>query len=290
MNPIKRTSRPQRPHPQRFDTANLRLRILSAAIMAPVALIAAGLGGIAFGALISCVVTIGLYEWLRLVAPRASSRTVGIACAMLMAVMIGGTLFSALFGAMLGGVVTLLLFLISVREQAGQDQNERAGWVALGIPYMGGSGLALLALRATPDCGAGLTFYLFVVVWGTDIGAFIAGRLIGGPKLAPAVSPSKTWAGLFGGMALAVILGYFTAGLLGARHPAVTLALSPVLAVVAQLGDLFESYFKRRSGVKESGDLIPGHGGVLDRIDGLVFAGVFAALFQAALGQQIQWF
>jgi phosphatidate cytidylyltransferase len=154
---------------------------------------------------------------------------------------------------------------------------------------MGGSGLAFLYLRGTPAAGAALVFYLFVTVWGTDIGAFIFGRLIGGPKLAPAVSPSKTWAGLVGGMVLAVLLGYAAALLLNARTPAVALILSPILAIVAQLGDLFESYFKRRSGVKESGDLIPGHGGVLDRIDGLVFAGVFLALFQAALGTQIGW-
>jgi phosphatidate cytidylyltransferase len=277
------------PFLKKFDTANLRLRVMSAAIMAPIALIAAWLGGIAFGALVTCVVTIGLYEWLRLVSPQTPALTVGIACAMLIMAMIGGTLFSPLFGIMLCMAATLFLFLIVVRGEEGQGVSERAGWVALGIPYMGGSGLALLALRATPDCGVSLTFYLLVVVWGTDIGAFISGRLIGGAKLAPAISPSKTWAGLFGGMALAVILGYLAAYGLGARHPAVTLALSALLAVVAQMGDLFESYFKRRSGVKESGDLIPGHGGVLDRIDGLAFAGIFVALFQAALGDRINW-
>jgi phosphatidate cytidylyltransferase len=157
------------------------------------------------------------------------------------------------------------------------------------MPYMAGGGLALLALRATPDAGAGLTFYLLMTVWATDIGAFVAGRLIGGLKLAPSISPSKTWAGLLGGVGSAALIGYFIARALNANHPAVALALSPVLAVVAQLGDLFESHFKRRAGVKESGDLIPGHGGVLDRIDGLVFASVFASLFQAALGQQINW-
>jgi phosphatidate cytidylyltransferase len=157
------------------------------------------------------------------------------------------------------------------------------------MPYMAGGGLALLALRATPGAGAGLTLYLLLTVWATDIGAFIAGRIFGGRKLAPSISPNKTWAGLLGGMAAATLAGYFVATALDADRPAVALALSPVLAVIAQLGDLFESHFKRRAGVKESGDLIPGHGGVLDRIDGLVFAGVFAALFQAAIGQQIQW-
>jgi phosphatidate cytidylyltransferase len=275
---------------RQFDTANLRLRVLSAAILAPVALTATWLGGLAFGALVTVAVTIGLYEWIRLVAPGSPPRIAGLACAGLVCVMATGTIFSALIGAMLGVVATLLVFLLAVRGHDESSHNERAGWIALGIPYMGGSGLALLSLRATPDIGAGLAFFLLVTVWGTDIGAYVVGRIVGGPKLAPSVSPSKTWSGLLGGMALALVLGYFAATLLGARHPAVAFILCPVLAVVAQLGDLFESYFKRRSGVKESGDLIPGHGGVLDRIDGLVFAGVFAALFQAALGQQLQWF
>ncbi len=269
---------------QRFDTANLRLRVISSAIMAPAVLLAVYWGGAVFGAVMTGAVTVGLYEWMRLVAPKARAQTMGAACAMLVALMAGGFLFSASFGAMLAVIFTLVLFLLAVR-----DHDERAGWIALGIPYMGGSGLAFLALRDTPDYGAGLVFYLLVTVWSTDIGAFVFGRVVGGAKLAPAISPKKTWSGLFGGMALAVILGYLAAYWLGARHPVVALALSPVLACVAQLGDLFESYFKRRSGVKESGDLIPGHGGVLDRIDGLVFAGVFAFLFQAAIGEQISW-
>jgi phosphatidate cytidylyltransferase len=279
-----------------FD-ANLRLRLISALIMAPVVLLAVALGGIAFSALTTCVVIIGLFEWLRLVDPDPGAsmqppraQTIGIACAMLAAIMITGTLFSPLTGAMLGVVLTLVLFLISAREQ--QDvlpHDHRAKWVALGLPYMGGGGLALLNLRATPVSGAALTFYLLAVVWGTDIGAFAAGRLIGGPKLAPAISPSKTWAGLGGGIALAAILGYAAARMLGAHRPGVAIMLAPVLAVVAQLGDLFESAFKRRSGVKESGDLIPGHGGVLDRIDGLVFAGIFMALFQASVGAAVDW-
>jgi phosphatidate cytidylyltransferase len=269
---------------QRFNSTNLRLRLISAAIMAPIAILAVYLGGLAFGAVLTCAVTIGLYEWLRLTAPETRIQTVGVACAFLIALMTAGVLFSPSFGATLAVLFTLLIFLISRR-----DKNEDAGWVALGIPYMGGSALALLALRASLEDGAGLMFFLLAVVWGTDIGAFLVGCLIGGPKLAPAISPSKTWAGLFGGIALATIFGYALAVLLGARHPGLALVLSPVLACVAQLGDLFESYFKRRSGVKESGDLIPGHGGVLDRIDGLVFAGVFAYLFQATLGAQFNW-
>ena len=269
---------------QRFNTANLRLRLISSAIMGPIALLGVYLGGLAYGAMITCAVTLGLYEWLHLVAPKAHTRTVAVACGLLIVLMAGGYLFSPTLGAILGGLFTVSLFVVAIR-----NQEENVGWIACGIPYMGASGLALLALRAIPGHGMGLVFFLAAIVWGTDIGAYAAGRLIGGPKLAPSISPSKTWAGLFGGIALAVILGYFAASLLGARHPAVALLLSPLLAVVSQIGDLFESYFKRRSDVKESGDLIPGHGGVLDRIDGLVFAGIFAFLFQAVLGEQLNW-
>ncbi len=263
-----------------FDSTNLRLRVMSALIMVPFALLAVYLGGMAFGALITCVVTLGLYEWLRLVAPQAKAQSVGMACAFLIVMMTAGALFSVSFGAILGVILTVALFLISRRAH-----DEQAWAMALGIPYMGGSGLALLSLREIPDSGAAIVLYLLLTVWATDIGAFFAGRLIGGAKLAPSISPSKTWSGLFGGMALALVVGYAVASCLGAKHPAVVLLLSPLLAAVAQMGDLFESYFKRRANVKESGDLIPGHGGILDRIDGLVFAGIFAAL----TSQLVNW-
>jgi len=267
-----------------FDQANLRLRLVSSAIIAPLTLFVVYLGGLAYGALVTCVVTIGLYEWLRLIVPKARELLVGIACAMLIVVMMMGSLFSAKLGFVLSVLLTLALFFVAWRQG---DRN--AIWIALGIPYLGGSGLALLALRAMPGCGAGLIVYLLMTVWGTDIGAFAAGRLIGGPKLVPSISPSKTWAGLGGGIALAATLGYLTGLMLGARSPGAALILSPVVACVAQVGDVFESYFKRRAGVKESGDLIPGHGGVLDRIDGLVFAALFVFIFQALIGGTIQW-
>jgi phosphatidate cytidylyltransferase len=184
----------------------------------------------------------------------------------------------------IGAVLTLVLFLLARR-----NEDHHAGLIALSIPYMAGSGLALLYLRDAPGYGAALVFYLLLTVWGTDVGAYIAGRSIGGPKLAPSISPSKTWAGLLGGMVLATVFGYFSAVALGAQQPSLSLLFSPLLAVIAQAGDLFESYFKRRSGVKESGDIIPGHGGILDRIDGLVFAGIALALFQATLGERFGW-
>jgi len=179
----------------------------------------------------------------------------------------------------------LCLAVSKARRRAGSH----AVWIALGILYMAGFGLAMIFLRETPGIGTGMVCYLFATVWGTDVGAYAAGRLIGGPKLAPGISPNKTWAGLIGGMALGPAFGYGVAVLFGARQALAGIVLAVLLAFVAQLGDLFESWVKRRAGVKESGHLIPGHGGILDRIDGLIFAAIFFVLFQLMVGQQMNW-
>lgn len=150
-----------------------------------------------------------------------------------------------------------------------------------GLVYVGLPVLALLWLRNLPNDGLVLTFWALSLVWATDIGAFFAGRTIGGPKIAPAISPSKTWAGLIGGMAAATLLaaGFHRWFAL----PMLLVYVTPLLAVAAQAGDFFESWMKRRAGVKDSGTLLPGHGGVLDRLDGVVISAPLAAL-TVALG------
>jgi phosphatidate cytidylyltransferase len=150
-------------------------------------------------------------------------------------------------------------------------------WYAAGAAYLGSAFLAFLWLRADPLSGRFLVLWLIALVWATDIGAYAAGRSIGGPRLAPGISPGKTWAGLAGGILAAAIAGMavllgFGAGELDWASLLRIAAASAVLAVVAQVGDLFESHLKRRAGVKDSSDLIPGHGGMLDRIDGLMAA------------------
>jgi phosphatidate cytidylyltransferase len=160
----------------------------------------------------------------------------------------------------------------------------RALRLALGVAYVCLPVMALLFLRGqSPQLwGLTLAFWALGLVWATDIGAYFAGRAIGGPKLAPRVSPSKTWAGLGGGVVAALLLGY--ALHLCAGLPAQLAASSGLLAVAAQLGDLLESWMKRRAGVKDSGTLLPGHGGVMDRLDGVVTAAPIAALLYLALG------
>jgi phosphatidate cytidylyltransferase len=140
----------------------------------------------------------------------------------------------------------------------------------------------LIAIRQDPDYGFHAILYLFLVVWSADTGAFFTGRLIGGPKLAPKISPNKTWAGFIGGAVFACIAGVLFAAWLGRTSIPAVGALSVVLALISQGGDLGESFIKRFFGVKDSSGLIPGHGGVLDRLDGLVFAAIGAGLIAAA--------
>lgn len=150
--------------------------------------------------------------------------------------------------------------------------------LALGIFYVCIPVMALLFLRSLGSNGTGLllAFWTLGLVWATDIGAYFTGRSLGGPKLAPRVSPSKTWSGLGGGIAAALLFGFALHCFFGL--PAVLAAASGLLAVAAQLGDLLESWMKRRAGVKDSGRLLPGHGGVMDRLDGVVAAAPLAAV------------
>lgn len=148
--------------------------------------------------------------------------------------------------------------------------------LALGILYVFVPVMALIFLREQQPGGLLLAFWALSLVWATDIGAYFAGRSIGGPKLAPRVSPSKTWAGLGGGVLAALVLGFVLHRFGGL--PIQLAAASGLLAVAAQLGDLLESAMKRRAGVKDSGSLLPGHGGVMDRLDGVVAAAPLAAL------------
>ena len=160
-----------------------------------------------------------------------------------------------------------------------------------GIPYILLAFACLWWLRATGDdaVGRGLAFYIVLSVWAVDIGAYFAGRAIGGPKLAPRFSPSKTWAGLFGGMAAAALVGTLWARFSGAGYPELALLLGLLIGIVAQAGDILESACKRKFGVKDSGSLIPGHGGILDRIDGLLAATPCFVLFHVTIGAHLNW-
>lgn len=190
-------------------------------------------------------------------------------------VIIGGSLYTAAIMAV--AALGLHEWLCIVGR--GRVTRSVRGWLG-GLAYMGAFAAAMIyLLQPWDDAESPYTvIYLLLVVWATDIGGYVAGRLIGGPKLAPKISPNKTWAGLVGGVTLAVLVGYLFALFNQASDPWASWLMSAILAVVEQAGDLFESAIKRRYGVKDSGTLIPGHGGVLDRIDGLIFAAIFLAI------------
>jgi phosphatidate cytidylyltransferase len=150
-------------------------------------------------------------------------------------------------------------------------------FAAAGIPYAGIGGLSLLWLRLQPEHGLSATLFLVAVIWGTDIGAYIAGRLFGGAKMAPRISPGKTWSGAAGGLIIGGFCGAILAGNFHLIAPAALLT-GFLLSIFAQAGDLLESAIKRHLGVKDSGNTIPGHGGLFDRLDGFLAAAPLAAL------------
>ncbi len=200
-------------------------------------------------------------------------------------------LVAALPTAALVGVKAALALLGLAAAAGGLLLARRLGGVgwawALGPLYLGGPLVALWWLRHEAPAGAWLTFWIVAVVAATDMGGYFVGRTLRGPRLAPALSPNKTWSGLWGGVALAALVG---GGLAAVAHggldgrAALAALLAALLAVVEQMGDLFESWLKRRSGYKDSGGLLPGHGGVLDRLDGLLFAAPAFALALLLVG------
>jgi phosphatidate cytidylyltransferase len=236
--------------------SELRARILAAAVLAPVVLGLVWLGGLAFVALIMLAAVVMGREWQALMAD--SSATI-VAAAVI------GAIGLMILREPLAGLAPLVLAAALIAHSGGRLS-------ALGPLYVGLPCLALVWLRQQPETGLQSVLWLLLVVWATDIGAYAFGRTIGGPRLAPRLSPGKTWAGLVGGMvsAAAVGLGVATAYDLG---PAVVAGLVAAgLAALAQAGDLFESWLKRRRGLKDAGNLIPGHGGLLDRVDGMMTA------------------
>jgi phosphatidate cytidylyltransferase len=193
-------------------------------------------------------------------------------------VLIAAALLAAVQGGMILAVVVAAIATAMFYEWTRIVRGWGPAWYAAGFVYALIPALALLWIRERDAQGLALLIWVFIVTWSTDIGAYFTGRSVGRRKLAPSISPGKTVEGLYGGVAAATLLGggwVLAMGLPGALY-----ALAPVCAVAAQGGDLFESGMKRRARVKDSGTWLPGHGGVLDRLDGLVPVAVLTALAQ----------
>jgi phosphatidate cytidylyltransferase len=222
------------------------------------------------------------WEWARL----CSHGHLGFA-GLLLIVMILLAIALAVFLRDMTGIWALVVGAALVTALAMFEHDGRPYWLGMGALYVGLPCLAILWLRKQPDGGLATLLWLFALVWATDTGAYLAGRLIGGPKLAPTISPNKTWAGLGGGVAAAALVGLAAYWLLPAGNSPWLAAISGALALVEQAGDLFESAAKRQAGVKDSSNLIPGHGGALDRLDGLLAVSVAVAIISVVIGRPL---
>ncbi len=254
----------------------LSKRIVSGLVLAPVALGLVWAGGYAFAVFVAAFAAAMAWEWVRMSDPEAPSRAFAIATA----IAVGGALLSAQ-GAY--GWAALWIAGGAVLAAADRRQRGRFNRALFGQAYVSGAVAALVALRIDAEAG-GLIAVLFLlcVVWGADIFAYLAGTFLGGPRLIPSVSPNKTWTGLVAGLIFGTLSGVGVALLFGLDPVRAALIALPT-ALAAMSGDLVMSLCKRRFGVKDAGALIPGHGGVLDRVDALMMAALFAGAVAVAL-------
>lgn len=260
-------------------TRNLIVRIISAAVLAPIVLAIAYLGGWLFLLVCGLAAAGILWEWTHLIAARALPQQLAPGWAALLAAL-------ALVGLGYPAVAVLAVALGAVAAGAvtfaGAGRRRiSASWAAGGVIYAGLSFLGPALLR--DDAKFGFQAFLFValIVWITDIMAYFVGRGVGGPRLWPRVSPNKTWSGAVGGLAGGVAAGLAVAYASGLGRLASLGVIALALSLLAQAGDLFESAVKRRFGAKDSGQIIPGHGGLMDRLDGFLFAAAAAAAIGA---------
>lgn len=269
------------PPARRFDWTNLGLRIASAVVLVPAALAAAWFGGWLFLVLIAVATALLAIEWGGMSAPHAPIRvSLAVTVAVLSGVFLGheGHYGLAWIAVAIGALAAALV---------ARGVAERPADAAFGVAYIAPACICLVWLR---DAGHVMSvqghwwiMMLFAVTWAADIGAFAVGSTLKGPKLWPRFSPNKTWSGFIGGLLAAMATGTLMSALSVFQLNLVAAGLIGLLVGFATMaGDLWESALKRRFGVKDSGDLIPGHGGLLDRVDGLMFAVVVMSLARLA--------
>ncbi len=255
----------------------IKSRLLSAAIAIPPTLGAIYLGPPYFDLFVLVAAFILLWEWVRLCG-RGVVEWPTIVLAAVVPGAVGCAMLLGIGSAMLvlaAGLAAALLFIALAPDA---PRRSRRRWLAIGVLYLGLPCVLLVELRGDDAAGRVLLLWLFAVVWAADTGAFVFGRWVGGPRLAPKVSPAKTWAGFVGGTVCAAAVGAAFTGTIGQVGASLLAAAGGLLGVASALGDLLESWIKRRFGVKDAGGIMPGHGGLLDRVDGLLAATVALAV------------
>ncbi len=276
------SSPPGRIRSGRFDWSNLRLRVLSAAVLAPLALLAVWMGGLPFLLLVWGAIGLLALEWATMSAPETPIRAAAVMAIMLLVAAVAvkaGYFRSAWLAVAMGAVVVWGVAMVWRRDDG--PLHEAGGMLYLGVPMV-----SLLWLRSGGGVGRDWTLMLLAATWSADIGAYVGGSLIGGPKLWPRISPKKTWSGFGVGILAAMAAAEAVAWAMpGQGGPAMSWAWSTgiVVGMATMAGDLCESMLKRSFGVKDSGSIIPGHGGLLDRVDGLMFASLAMALVRLAV-------
>ena len=265
---------------------NVMLRIASAAVLAPIAIGFAYIGGWLFLALCAAAAARILWEWTRLVADHPDRRVLLPGFATLLAALLltgfnelGAAAATIVIGAALAGGTLMA------------PARNSVGWAMGGIFYAGIAFLGPAVLRRDPTLGFTAVLFVALTVWATDICAYAAGRAIGGPLLWPEISPHKTWAGAMGGVLGGVAAGTMVAYASGIGALAAIGVIALLLSLLTQVGDLFESAVKRRFGAKDASYLIPGHGGLMDRLDGFLvagFAGLLIGLIRAGIAAPAQ--
>jgi phosphatidate cytidylyltransferase len=261
---------------------NFLRRTVSALVLAPLTIAAAFAGGWMFAAVCTLTAALVLWEWtvlvtgaadVRILVPGLTALCAGAVLAQLGAP--GLAIVAAVLGALAAPAAMALL-------PHGRRQSAAAViWAAAGVIYAGVILISPIVLRRDPELGFAVLAFLFATVWATDIFAYLIGRRLGGPLLAPRISPKKTWAGAMGGLAVGVVAGGVVAYASAGTQPVVAGVLALILSIAAQGGDLLESAVKRRFGAKDTSTLIPGHGGVMDRVDGLLVAALIAVVIGA---------
>ncbi|MGL5446757.1 MAG: phosphatidate cytidylyltransferase [Rhabdaerophilum sp.] len=264
--------------------SDLKPRVFSAIVLAVGAIGSAIVGGWIFALVWGALAILVYLEWFAIASRDSKPAPQGIHWLSVVGALLLGSIALILGGALIAGwplarLMPLLAGLfVAYAVLVWRARLAHRRWHIGGMIYAGGLLVSVLILRLSDTHGLTAILFLFAIVWGADIGAYFTGRALGGPKLAPRISPNKTWSGFCGGIATGVLAGMLVVGVARLNLPGEIILVAAAIALASVAGDLFESHMKRHFGVKDSGHLIPGHGGFMDRLDAFLFAAILALL------------